>query len=133
LGFAGIANLFAGPLDVAIALLERARRLSPAADGSNDQVLTALACARHLEGDHTTALELATQSLVSHATWSWTWMTIAGAAAALGQPERAREALAQVERTQPGFTLSHRIFDVFSDRPRCEALKAHMRQAGVAD
>ncbi len=132
LGMAGTANVMAGPLDLATRLLERSLMLSPT-DPSKYRMLTALACVHHLEGDHVGALELATESLVTHSTWEWTWLTIAGAAAALNQATRAQEALVQVDRELPGFTTSHSIVDAFSIPQRAEMLKGYLRKAGATD
>jgi adenylate cyclase len=132
LSMAGTANVLAGPLELATRFLERSLLLSPA-DPSRYRNLTALACAHHLEGDHMGALELATESLITHGAWEWTWMIVAGAAAALGQTGRAQEALVQVEGTLPGFSLAHPIMDACSIPQRVEVLKGYLREAGAAD
>lgn len=129
----GWANVFAGDLDVALASLERARRLSRR-DPAAFFVLTGLAMTHLLAGRCEAAVELAEASLAVYEDWFATHLVHALALECVGRVDEAEASSARLMSFEPALTISdYRQALPFRDPERIALLERHMKAVGIPE
>jgi adenylate cyclase len=98
---AGWGEVWAGSLDDAAALLQRARSISPR-DPAAFFVLTGLAMAALLSGNHEDAITLASQVVAQYPPWDATFFVLALALAHSGRRQEAQAAFERVRQLLDG-------------------------------
>jgi TolB-like protein/class 3 adenylate cyclase/Flp pilus assembly protein TadD len=130
---AGWANIFAGDIDEAMTLLERARAVSPA-DPTAFYVLSGLGMGHALQGRYEEAVALAGASAALYGDWDATYGVLAFANAHLGRLDDARAAAAKLQSLLPGITVTkYKDLVRFRDPARLAVVQEGLRLAGLPE
>jgi adenylate cyclase len=101
----GLLRGYVGDTDTAIALVERARRLSPV-DPRGFYFSTAVCLAHFVAGRHEEAAEWARRAIRERPTYLAAHRFLAASLAQLGRPDEAAEALRGLLALDPGYTAA---------------------------
>ena len=130
---AAVANLHCGSLDLALVQSQRALRLSPR-DPDAYIPLCATAMIHILRGEHGQALEWATRSVTINPNFDPVYWMLAAANAHLGRMDKARAALAELNRRTPSATIaSIRSGQPAFDPSRLAPILEGLRLAGLPE
>ena len=130
---AAVAHLHCGDLDQALALVQRADRLSPGDPGAHFSLCT-MADVALIRGQHAEALDLATRAYARNPNFDPTLWIMVAASAHLGRMTEARHYLDALRRLVPAVTVRRiREGQPAKDPTRTAALLEGLRLAGLPD
>jgi TolB-like protein/Tfp pilus assembly protein PilF len=129
---AGWGEVWAGSLDDAVHLFQRAKALSPR-DPAAYFVLTGLAMAALLSRDYSEAIERAAEAVALYPPWDATLLVLGLALAHSGRLDEAADALERVGRLLEGASLDRFVTMLpIRDRERIAVIEEGIHLAGVA-
>ena len=132
-GAAGVANLHCGSVAEALALFQRARRLSPR-DPAAHISLCGTAHAQLILGNYDEALVSAARSLAVNPNFDATYWMLIAANAHLGRLDEARRFLEELKRIAPGVTIARiKAGQPAKDPGRLAAILEGLRLAGLEE
>ncbi len=128
---AGLAHLHCGSLEEALALFQRANRLSPGDRGAHFS-LCGIADVHMVRGDYAEAISWAARALASNPNFDPTLWVLIAANAHLGRMEEAHRYLRELKRLAPAVTISRiEAGQPAKDPTRTAALLEGLRKAGL--
>jgi len=127
----GWGEVWAGSLDDAALLFERARMLSPR-DPAAYFVSTGLAMVALLSGRHEEAVAAAREAAARYAPWDATYLVLGVALAHGGRLDEARDAFARATQLLEGASLERLVTMLpFRDPERVAVIETGLRLAGI--
>jgi len=127
----GWGEVWAGSLDDAALLFQRARALSPR-DPAAYFVMTGLAMGALLAGRYEEAVTRAQEAVVRYASWDATFLVLGLALAYCGRLDEARDALERAKRLLEGASLERLVTMLpFRDPERIAVFEKGLRLAGI--
>ncbi|WP_209602278.1 winged helix-turn-helix domain-containing tetratricopeptide repeat protein [Sinorhizobium kostiense] len=130
---AGLAHLHCGSLEEALALFQRANRLSPGDRGAHFS-LCGIADVHRIRGDYAEAIAWAARALASNPNFEPTLWVLIAANAHLGRMEEAHRFLHDLKRLTPAVTIARiKSGQPAKDPTRTDALLEGLRKAGLEE
>lgn len=129
----GWGEVWAGSLGDAVLLFQRARTLSPR-DPAAYFVMTGLAMAALLSGDHEEAVTRALEAVARYPSWDATFLVLGLALAYSGRLDEAVNALERARELLEGASLKRLVTMLpFRDRERIAVFEEGIRLTGIGD
>ena len=129
----GWGEVWAGSLDDAVALFQRAKALSPR-DPAASFVVTGLAMVALLAGDYEEAVERASEAAALYPAWDATFFVLALALAHADRLDEARDAFARTSELLQGASLERFVTRLpIRDRARIAVIEEGIHLAGIGN